>query len=214
MTYLLTSARLPRSGNAALASGALIQAAIGAEFVLAGLNKAVNPDYLIQFRGFLGGSPGTTSGPLAPVFQTLVVPYADVFGMVAMLTELVAGAILVVTALEVARRRLAGPIGAQHGYEPLVALVSATAAFVLAAISLTIYVLQGGRLPGINPGYALASPIALELLLVPLALGIAWLEFARFRALRAETSSAAERGSVMSKPIRNREARVTDTALE
>ena len=41
------------------------------------------------------------------------------------------------------------------------------------------------RPAGINPCYALASPIALELFLVPLALGIAWLQFARFRALHA-----------------------------
>ena len=52
-------------------------------------------------------------------------------------------------------------------------------------MSLSISVLQDGRLPGINPGYALAPPIALELFLVPLALGIARLQFARFRALRA-----------------------------
>ena len=65
------------------------------------------------------------------------------------------------------------------------ALVSATAAFVLGAMLLSIYVLQDGRLPGINPGYALASPIALELFLVPLAPGIAWLQFARFRVLCA-----------------------------
>jgi hypothetical protein len=185
MTHPLTSARLPRSGNAALASGGLIQATIGLEFVLAGLNKAVNPEYLVQFRSFLGGSAGAANGPLAPALQTLVVPYPEAFGVLAMLSELFAGAILLVTALEVARRRLAGPIGAQHGYEPLAALVSAAAAFVLGAMSLSIHVLQDGRLPGINPGYALASPIALELLLVPLALGIAWLQFARFRALRA-----------------------------
>ena len=57
-------------------------------------------------------------------------------------------------------------------------------------MSLSIYVLQDGRLPGINPGYVLASPITLELFLVPLALGIAWLRFARSRALRAAAPRA------------------------
>ena len=52
-------------------------------------------------------------------------------------------------------------------------------------MSLTIYLIQGGRLPSINPAFAFSSPIAIELLLVPLALGIAWLEFGRYRALRA-----------------------------
>ena len=40
MRALHTSSRLPRSGNAALAGGALVQAALGIEFVFAGLNKA------------------------------------------------------------------------------------------------------------------------------------------------------------------------------
>jgi len=48
----------------------------------------------------------------------------------------------------------------------------------------TIYLLEGGRLPSLNPGYAFGSPIAIELFLVPLAFGIAWLELARFQALR------------------------------
>jgi hypothetical protein len=67
--------------------------------------------------------------------------------------------------------------------------VSATSAFVLGAMSFSIYLLEGGRLPSVNPGYAFSSPIAVELLLVPLALGIAWLEFARFLALRANSTS-------------------------
>jgi hypothetical protein len=67
----------------------------------------------------------------------------------------------------------------------IVALVSAAAAFVLGGLSLGIYLLQGGRLPGVNPDLAFASPIAVELLLVPLALGVAWLELGRFLALRS-----------------------------
>ncbi len=70
------SARLPRSGNAALATGALIQAAIGLEFVFAGLSKAVDPDFPTQFRAFVSASPGATSGPLAGLMQALVIPNA------------------------------------------------------------------------------------------------------------------------------------------
>jgi len=190
---LHTSPRLPRSGNAALAAGALIQAAIGIEFVLAGFNKAVNPDYAPQFRGIIQNSPGATSGPLAPVIQALVVPNIDLAAQLAKYTELVAGAILLASAIEVARRRFAGPLGAQHGYEPIVALVSSVAAFALGSLSLTIYLIQGGRLPTINPAFAFSSPIALELLIVPLALGIAWLEFGRFVALRASPPAGAAR---------------------
>ena len=41
------------------------------------------------------------------------------------------------------------------------------------------------RLPSVNPNFAFASPIAIELLLVPMAVGVAWLELGRFLALRS-----------------------------
>jgi hypothetical protein len=192
MRRIRTEPRLPRSGNAALAAGALIQAALGAEFVLAGLGKVVAPDYTQQFRDFVQGSAGASSGPLAPLVQTLVVPHLDVVAQLAKFTELIAGAVLVVSAFEVARRRFAGPFGAQRGYEPIVALASAAAAVVLGGLSLGIYLLQGGRLPSVNPDFALASPIALELLLVPVAVGIAWLELGRFLALRSTRPGRAQ----------------------
>jgi hypothetical protein len=192
MNRIRTAPRLPRSGNAALAAGALIQAALGALFVVAGLSKVVAPDYTEQFRAFVQGTAGARSGPLAAVVQALVVPNLDVAAQLARFTELIAGAVLVVSALEVARRRLAGPFGAQRGYEPLVALVSAAAAVVLGGLSLGIYLLQGGRLPSVNPDLAFVSPIATELLLVPLAVGVAWLELGRFLALRATPPRRAQ----------------------
>jgi hypothetical protein len=185
MNRIRTAPRLPRSGSAALAAGALIQAALGAVFVVAGLSKVVAPDYAEQFLAFVLGSAGASGGPLSPLIHWLVVPNADVVAQLARYTELVAGSILVVGALEVARRRLAGPLGARHGYEPVVALAGAAAALVLAGLSFSIYVLQGGRLPSVTPDVAFASPIAIELLLVPVAAGIAWLELGRFLALRS-----------------------------
>ena len=192
MSHIRTATRLPRSGNAALAAGALIQAALGAEFVFAGLSKVVDPDYTQQFRAFVQGSAGATSGPLAPLIRTLVVPNIDLVAQLSRFTELIAGAVLVLSAFEVARRRFAGPLGAQHGYEPLVALASAAAAVVLGGLSLGIYLLQGGRLPSVNPDVAFASPIAIELLLVPMAVGVAWLELGRFLALRSTPPRRAQ----------------------
>jgi hypothetical protein len=192
MSRIRTATRLPRSGNAALAAGALIQAALGAEFVFAGLGKVVAPDYTQQFRDFVQGSAGANSGPLSPLVQTLVVPNIDVVAELAKFTELIAGAVLVVGAFEVARRRFAGPFGAQHGYEPIVALVSAAAAFVLGGLSLSIYLLQGGRLPSVDPDFAFVSPIAIELLIVPMAMGVAWLELGRFLALRSTPPGRAQ----------------------
>jgi hypothetical protein len=87
-------------------------------------------------------------------------------------------------------RRFSGPLGAQRAYEPLVVLVSAVAAFVLGGLSLSIYVLQGGGLLNVNPNLALVSPVAIELLIVPLALGIGWLEPSRFHALRSMSADA------------------------
>jgi len=181
---LATTSRLPRSGNTALAVGALVQAAVGAEFVLAGLSKAADADFPTQFRAFVKASPGAASGPLAGFAQSLLVPNAELFAQLAKWTELLAGAVLLVAALEVLRRRLSEPLGAPHRYEPALALLTSLSGFALAAMSLGIYVLQGARPPAVNPGFAFTSPIAIELLLVPLALGIAWLELGRFRALR------------------------------
>src|ERR1051326_8549330 len=109
------SARLPRSGNAALAAGALVQAAIGAEFVLAGLGKAVDAEFVPQFRSFVQASPAARgAGPLATLIQALVLPNADLVAQLARWTELGAGTILVLTALAGIGRRLAVPLGAQH----------------------------------------------------------------------------------------------------
>jgi hypothetical protein len=184
MHTLDATPRLPRSGNAALAAGAVIQAALGAEFVLAGLSKVVDPDYTAQFKSFVEASPGSTHGILAPIMQTLVVPHAAVMAELARFTELTAGLVLLVTAIEVARRRFAGQLGSQHVYEPAVALLSSAAGLAVGGLSLMIYLIEGGGIPRVNPAFAFGSPIAIELLIVPLAFGIAWLEFGRFRALR------------------------------
>jgi hypothetical protein len=188
--HTLASSRLPRSGNAALASGALIQALLGAEFILAGLSKVVDPDFTPQFRNFVSTMPGASRGPLQGIIQTLVVPNAQLVAELIRWTELAAGMILLVTALEVLRRRLSNPLGAEHAYEPLLALVSAVAALTVGALSAGIYLIEGGSLPTVSAGFAFGSPIAIELFLVPLALGIAWLEFARFLALRPVTDPA------------------------
>jgi hypothetical protein len=180
-----TSARLPLSGNAALASGALVQAALGVEFALAGLSKLLDPDFATQFQQFVAASPASRGGIMAPLLQGLVLPYASVAAQLATSAELGAGLVLVVSAVEVARRRFPGRIGSQHAYETAMALLSACAALLVAGLSASIYVLEGGGLPRVSTASAFGSPIAIELLLVPLALGIAWLEFGRFDALRA-----------------------------
>src|SRR5262249_19931374 len=47
---------VPRSGSSALAAGAIVQAILGGEFVLGGLNKLADPQYVAHFRDFVAGS--------------------------------------------------------------------------------------------------------------------------------------------------------------
>jgi hypothetical protein len=179
-----TRRRVPLSGSSALAAGALVQAILGVEFVLAGLNKLTDPRYLAHFRDFVASSAGLLAAPLARLVRTLVLPNAAVMAQLARFTELAAGLVLLLAAAEVARRRFGGGVGARHGYEPAMALAGAVAALALAGLSLTIYVLQGGAVPRVDPGLAFASPVAIELFNVPVALAVAWMEWGRFRALR------------------------------
>jgi hypothetical protein len=180
-----TPARLPLSGNAALAAGALVQFVLGLEFALAGTSKLLDADFSRQFQQFVAGSPAARDGVLAPLLQGLVLPHASLAASLATFAELGAGVVLALSALDVLRRRFPAPLGAQHGYETAVAVLSAAAAVVVAGMSATIYLIEGGGWPRISGGNAFGSPIAIELLLVPLGLGIAWLEIGRFSALRA-----------------------------
>ena len=180
----ILSKRLPRSGNAALAASGVLQAALGIEFTLSGLNKLADPAYVSNFNQFVRSSPGTTNGLLAPLVQALVLPNIGFFAQMIKVIELVLGIVLLVGAAEIARRRFAGRLGAPHGYEAPVALVAAVAGLASAGLTLSIAVLMGEQLPTIMPGRALTTAIPVELLIVPLGLAVAWMEFGRFLALR------------------------------
>ena len=175
--------RIPASGNAALAASALIQAALGIEFSLSGLNKIADPNFVQHFNAFVRSSPGTFTGLLAPLIQQLVLPNIALFASITKYTELVLGIVLLLGAVEVGRRRLAGPIAAQHGYEAPVAAIAALAGLAAAGLSLSIALMMGEQLPTITPGRALTTAIPVELLLVPLGIAVAWMEAGRFRVL-------------------------------
>src|SRR5438552_12564331 len=101
MTPQHATARLPRSGSAAIAAGALIQAALGIEFVLAGLSKIVNANFVTQFQTYVENSPGARAGLIAPIIQALIVPNITVAANLARFTEFGAGIVLLVAAVEV-----------------------------------------------------------------------------------------------------------------
>jgi hypothetical protein len=175
--------RIPASGNAALAASALIQAALGIEFLLSGLNKFADPGFVSHFNAFVRSSPGTYNGLLAPFIQNLVLPNIGLFAAITKYTELILGIVLLLGAAEVGRRRLAGRIATQHGYEAPVAAVAALAGLAAAGLSLSIALMMGEQLPTITPGRALTTAIPVELLLVPLGIAVAWMEAGRFRVL-------------------------------
>jgi uncharacterized membrane protein YphA (DoxX/SURF4 family) len=178
-----TVRRLPASGNAALAASALIQAALGIEFLLSGLNKFADPNFLGNFASFVKSSPATGRGVLSPLIQSLVIPHLSFWAVTIKFTELILGIVLLVGALEIARRRFQGHFARQHGYEAPVALVAALAGLAAAGLSFSIFLLDGGVLPTITPGRAFTSAIPVELLIVPLGLAVAWLEANRFQVL-------------------------------
>src|SRR6267378_6866085 len=184
------SKRLPASGNAALGASALIQAALGVEFTLSGLNKLADPHYVANFNTFVRSTPGASRGILSSLVQLLVLPHIGLFAGLIEVTELLVGAILLIGAVEIGRRRFSGRLGAEHGYEAPVALVSALAGLAAGGLALSIGLLMGEGLPTIMPGRDLTTAIPVELLIVPLGIAIAWLEFGRFLVLlRAPAST-------------------------
>ena len=176
---------LPLSGNIALAAAAAIQAVLGIEFLLNGLNKLSDPNYASNFAAFVRSSPGAHRGLLSGVIQALIVPNLTLAAVMARTSELAIGVVLLVAAIEVARRRFGGKLGSPHAYEPWVALAVAGAALGMSGLTFTIFMIQGGVLPSINPARAFSSSIPVELLLVPLGLAIAWLQAERFLVMRA-----------------------------
>src|ERR1700694_1820919 len=80
--------RLPASGNTALAASALIQAALGIEFFLSGLNQFAASNFVQNFKLFVEASPGTHTGVLAPLIRSLVLPNIALFAGLTKLMEL------------------------------------------------------------------------------------------------------------------------------
>jgi hypothetical protein len=201
------SRRLPASGNTALAATALIQTALGVEFILSGLNKFADPHYIQNFDQFVRSNPGTNSGILSGLTKGLVLPNVAFFATVLQFTELFLGIVLLLGALEVGRRRFSGRFGREHGYEAPVALVGALAGLAVAGLTLSIAVLMGEQLPTIMPGRAFTTAIPVELLIVPLGIAIAWMEAGRFLVLfrhRPVRITVAARRDVIPGSERNR----------
>src|SRR5438093_13370710 len=116
--------RLPASGNTALAASALIQGALGIEFLLSGLNKFADPNFVRSFTLFVNGSPGTRTGILAPLIHSLVLPNIAFFATLTKYIEVGLGVVLLLGAVEVGGRRFSGALGRKHGYQAAVRLAA------------------------------------------------------------------------------------------
>ena len=173
----------------ALASITVVQAALGIEFTLSGLNKVADPNFVANFTSFVRANPGASSGPLSSLVQALVLPNADLFSTLLKGAEVVLGSILLLSAIEIGRRPFSGRLGASHGYEAGLALVAALAGLTVAGLAFSIFVLMGGVLPTVMPGREFTSAIPVELLIVPLGVSVAWLEFGRFLVLRGRSAT-------------------------
>src|SRR4029077_8542294 len=103
--------RLPASGNTALAASALIQTALGIEFILPGLNKFADPHYVRNFDQFVNTNPGTQSGILSGLVKGLVLPHVAFFAALLQVAETARGFVLLLGAIEVGRRRFSGRFG-------------------------------------------------------------------------------------------------------
>src|SRR5256885_12344304 len=153
----VTIRRLPASGNTALAASALIQAALGIEFLLSGLNKLADPNFVGNFKAFVDASPGTHTGLLAGLIHALVQPNIGFFASLTKYAELSLGIVLLLGALEVGRRRLSGRFGVEHGYQAPVALIAAFAGLAGAGFFPSRVAFVWGSPPPISPGRGLST---------------------------------------------------------
>jgi hypothetical protein len=180
-----------RTGGSAAVAVAILELLVGIEFLLGGLSKGIDRNYIRTFTSFVTSSPGTHNGPIASLLQALVVPHPQVAALAIEVTEIAIGVILLVAAEEAIRRRISGRLGAPQAYESVVAFLGGLAGLGVVAVQAGIYLLSGGGLPGIDPANAFMSPIGENLLLVFLGLVIAVFEFGRFGTL--QRAAAARR---------------------
>ena len=180
--------------GAALGAAAAAQAIVGLEFLLGGLNKYLDTNFVDGFKSFVSSSAGAHTGVISPIVPTLILPNAAVFAELARFTELASGLVLVIATADLLRGGFDVRDHARTRLERVVALLGFGAAVALGGLSLTIYLLKGGAFPGVDPRLALAPPVPVELVNVLLASAVAWLQAGRLLALRTNRIAGTGRG--------------------
>ena len=182
---MTTSAVKVEAGRgAALGAAAIAQTILGFEFLLGGLNKYVDTNYVDGFKSFVSSSVGAHTSVISPIVQSLILPNAALFAELARFTELASGLVLLITIADLFRGGFGVRGDARTRLERVIALLGLMAAIGLAGLSMTIYILKGGAFPGVDPRLALAPPVPVELVNVLLTGAVAWLQAGRLRALR------------------------------
>jgi DoxX len=175
--------------RATVAASALIQATLGIEFVLSGLDKFADPHYLADFNQFVRVNPGATSGLISGLVKTLVVPNTAIFAVAVQFAELTVGLMLLIGALERSWRGFVGRPGSDYRFQSATALMSTLAGLAVAGLTLSIALMMGESLPTVMSVNAFTTAIPVELLLVPFGIGVALIEAGRFIAIRRHSQT-------------------------
>jgi hypothetical protein len=167
-------------------AAALIQATLGLEFVISGLDKFADPHYVGDFNQFVRVNPGAISGPASIAVKALVLPHIDIAAVTVLVVEVTLGVVLLMGAFDLGWRGLFDHRPWRYRYQAGIALTSAVAGTGVAGLSLSIALLMGEQLPTVMSVNAFTTAIPVELLLVPTALGVALIEAGRFMAIRRQ----------------------------
>jgi hypothetical protein len=178
-----------QASRATVAASALIQATLGIEFVLSGLDKFADPHYLADFNQFVRVNPGATSGLISGLVKMVVVPNTTIFAVAVQFSELAIGLMLLIGALELSWRGFAGRLGSNYRYQSAIALMSTLGGLAVAGLTLSIALLMGEPVPTVMSVNAFTTAIPVELLLVPFGIGVALIEAGRFMAIRRHSQT-------------------------
>jgi hypothetical protein len=173
-------------------AAALIQATLGLEFLISGLDKFADPRYLGDFNQFVRVNPGAISGPASIIVKALVLPHIDIAAVTVLLVEATLGVVLLLGAFDLGWRGLFDHRPWRYRYQAGVALTSAAAGAGVAGLSLSIGLLMGEQLPTVMSVNAFTTAIPVELLLVPVGIGVALIEVGRFMAIRRHSRTHGE----------------------
>lgn len=173
-------------------AAALIQATLGLEFLLSGLDKFADPHYVADFAQFVRVNPGAMSGPTAVLVKAVVLPHLTIASVAIQVVEVTLGVLLLVGAIDLAWRGFFEHRPWRYGYQAAVALTGALAGIGVAGLSLSIALLMGEQLPAVMSVNAFTTAIPVELLLVPVGIGVALMGAGRFTAIRRHSRTHGE----------------------